>query len=160
MINIIFAMPRGNARTYLGVMSVALSHGLEDRGQTSKRAKVVAVPTLGFSEEDKEATFQPHNDTLVVTLRIGGYDVKRVLVDQRSEVEIMYPDLYKRLNLMPEDLEKYDSPLVGFDRRVVIPHGMIKLPVQAGTKRYKLISLWLKPILLISLFWQGLGFTL
>ena len=46
----------------------------------------------------------------------------------------MYPDLYKGLNLKLEDLERYDSPLVGFDGRTVIPHGMIKLLVQAGDK--------------------------
>ena len=43
----------------------------------------------------------------------------------------MYPDLYKGLSLRREDLEKYDSPLVGFDGRLVIPRGMIRLPVQA-----------------------------
>ena len=37
--------------------------------------------TLGFSDEDKAGTIQPHDDALVVTLRIGGYDVRRVLVD-------------------------------------------------------------------------------
>ena len=58
--------------------------------------------------------------------------MKGVLVDQRSGAEIMYPDLYKGLNLKHEDLERYDSPLVGFDRRTVIPCGMIKLPVQAS----------------------------
>ena len=77
-------------------------------------------------------TYQPHDDALVVTLRIEGYDVKRVLVDQGSKAEIMYPDLYKGLDLMPEDLEKHDSPLVKFGGRTVIPCGMIQLPVQAG----------------------------
>ena len=52
---------------------------------------------LGFSNADKQGTIQPHDDTLVVTLRIGGYDVKRVMVDQGSAAEIMYPDLYKGL---------------------------------------------------------------
>ena len=47
----------------------------------------------------------------MVTIRIGGYDVKRVLVDQGSGAEIMYPDLYGGLNLRPEDLERYDSLL-------------------------------------------------
>ena len=77
-------------------------------------------------------TYQPHDDALVVTLRIEGYDVKRVLVDQGSKAEIMYPDLYKGLDLMPEDLERHDSPLVRFRGRTVIPCGMIQLPVQAG----------------------------
>ena len=65
----------------------------------------------------------------MVTLRIEGYDVKRVLVDQGSRAEIMYPDLYKGLNLKPEDLTAYDSPLVSFDGKVVIPMGQIRLPV-------------------------------
>ena len=33
----------------------------------------------------------------------------------------MYPDLYKGLNLKPEDLTAYDSPLLGFDEKVVVP---------------------------------------
>ena len=46
-----------------------------------KRAMLMVTPTLGFSWEDKEGTLQPHDDSLVVTIRIGGYDVKKVLVD-------------------------------------------------------------------------------
>ena len=80
---------------------------------------------LGFSDEDKRGTIQPHDDALVVTLRIGGFDVKRVLVDSGSAVEIMYPDLYKGLNLKPEDLAAYDSPLLSFEGRMVTPKGQI-----------------------------------
>ena len=63
-----------------------------------KRARVEPPLIMGFSDEDKIGTIQPHNDALVITLRIWGYDVKRVMVDQGSAAEIMYPDLYKRLN--------------------------------------------------------------
>ena len=45
--------------------------------------------------------------------------MKRVLVDQEIKAEIMYPDLYNGLNLKPEDLTSYDSPLLGFDGKVV-----------------------------------------
>ena len=60
--------------------------------------------------------------------------MKRVLVDQGNETEIMYPDLYKGLNLKCKDLTSYDSPLLGFDRKVVIPRGQIRLPMQADSK--------------------------
>ena len=43
----------------------------------------------------------------------------------------MYSDLYKGLSLKPEDLTAYDSPLVSFDGKNVIPKGQIRLPVQA-----------------------------
>ena len=46
----------------------------------------------------------------------------------------MYPDLYKGLKLKPEDLIGYDSPLLGFDGKVVIPKGQIRLPIQAGSE--------------------------
>ena len=74
-------------------MSVARLSSDEDVLEP-KRAKVLIQPTLGFSDEDKAGTIQSHDDALVVTLRIGGYDVRWVLVDQGSAVEIMYPDLY------------------------------------------------------------------
>ena len=60
----------------------------------------------------------------MVTFRIRGYDVKRVIVDEGSGAEIMYPDLYKVLNLRPENLIAYDSP----------PKGQIRLPIQIGSK--------------------------
>ena len=70
----------------------------------------------------------------MVTLIIGGYDVKRVLVDQGSGAEIMYPDLYKELNLITEDLTAYNSSLVGFKAKVDILKGQIRLLVQAGSE--------------------------
>ena len=84
---------------------------------------------MSFLDEDKVGTIQPHDDILMVTLRIGGYDVKRVLVDQGSRTAIMYPDLYKGLNLKSRDLIGYDSPLLGFEGKIVIPKGQIRLPV-------------------------------
>ena len=76
------------------IMSIArLSSG--DTNQDPKKAKVELPLVMGFLDEDKIGTIQPHDDALVITLRIGGYDVKRVMVDQGSAAEIMYPDLYK-----------------------------------------------------------------
>ena len=55
--------------------------------------------------------------------------MKMLLVDQGSGTKIMYPDLYKGLNLKPEDLIGYDLALLGFDGKIVIPRGQIILPV-------------------------------
>ena len=59
--------------------------------------------------------------------------MKRVMVDQGCGAEIMYPDLYKGLNLKPEDLTTYDSTLLSFDGKIVIPMGQIRLPMQASS---------------------------
>ena len=98
-----------------------------------KRAKMGISLVLGFSDEEKIGTIQPYDDALVVMLRIGGYNVKRVMIDQGSATDIMYPDLYKRLNLKPENLTAYSSPLVSFEGRMVVPKGQIRLAVQTGT---------------------------
>ena len=44
----------------------------------------------------------------------------------------MYPDLYKGLKLKPKDLMPYGSPLISFNGKLVIPKGMIRLPIQTG----------------------------
>ena len=46
----------------------------------------------------------------------------------------MYPDLFKGLGLKNQDLIKYDTPLVSFDGRVMIPEGQISLPVNMEGK--------------------------
>lgn len=43
--------------------------------------------------------------------------------------ESMYPNLYKGLGLRDENHTKYNTPLVEFDRKMVISAGQIKLPV-------------------------------
>ena len=57
----------------------------------------------------------------MVKAQINGFIVKRVLIDQGSGAEVMYPDQFRGLGLKNEDLSKYDLPLVGFDGRMVIP---------------------------------------
>ncbi|XP_030970180.1 uncharacterized protein LOC115990492 [Quercus lobata] len=114
-------------------MSVA-QFSAEDVERESKRSKNGNSLVLGFLDEDKIGTIQSHDDALVVTLRIGGFDMKRVLVDPGSAVEVMYPDLYKGLNLKLEDLTAYVSPLVSFEGKTVIPKGQIRLPIQTGSE--------------------------
>ena len=54
------------------------------------------------------------------------------MVDDGSGAEIMYPDLYKGLKLRPEDFTPYNSPLMSFDWKIVVPKGQIRLLVQTG----------------------------
>ena len=136
MINVIFAA-LGRTRSYPSRIISVARPSVEDSNSEPKRAKVSIQQALSFLDEDKVGTIQPYNDALVITLRIEGYDMKKVMVDQDSGAEIMYPALYKGLNLRPEDLTAYNSPLVSFDQKVVIPRGQIRLPVQAVSEMVK-----------------------
>ena len=126
-------MPGSTNTVGTRVSTVASTGGfLEDQPPT-KRMKSQLEP-IAFDDEDLEGTTQPHDDALVIAARISGFLVKRVMVDQGSEVDVMYPDLFRGLELNNQDLAKYDSPLVSFDGRVVIPQGQISLPVSMEGK--------------------------
>ena len=83
------------------------------------------------------------------------------MVDQSSGAEIIYPDLYKGLNLKPKDLVRYNSPLMGFNGKIIIPKGLIRLPIQARLEvvevNFIVVEILIHPILL---FWQNHGFML
>ena len=59
----------------------------------------------------------------MVIARINGFIVKRVLINRGSGAEVMYLDLFRGLGLKNEDLSKYDTPLLGFDGRMVVLKG-------------------------------------
>ena len=105
-----------------------------ERDSAEKKKKKVEQLTILFGEDDLEGTVQPHDDALVVTARISGFLVKRVMIDQGSRADVMYPDLFEGLGLKTQDLAKYDTPLVSFDGRVVILEGQITLPMDMEGK--------------------------
>ena len=66
-INVIFATPGRTGSCPSRIMFVAhLSSG--DTNQDSKRARVELPLVMGFSDEDKIGTIQPHDEALVITL--------------------------------------------------------------------------------------------
>ena len=70
-INVIFAAPGRTGSCPSKVMSLAHLSS-RDTNQEPKRARVEWPLVMGFSDEDKIGTIQPHDDALVITLRIGG----------------------------------------------------------------------------------------
>ena len=89
---------------------------------------------IAFEDEDLEGMIQPHDDALVVTAQISGFLVNKVMVDQGSGADVMYPDLFKGFELKDQDLSKYDTPLVSFNGRLVILEGQISLLVNMESK--------------------------
>ena len=76
-----FCTPSHGVGSLSSVMSMASKPELKEKIQESKKVTLEALTTLGFFEEDTVRTLQPHDDALVVTLWIEGYNVKRVLID-------------------------------------------------------------------------------
>ena len=133
VIEVIHAAPMGSTMTRRGVLTVApvgdcmIEQPLEKKMRTD-------WGLITFGDEDLEGTIQPHDDALVVTARISGFLVKRVMIDQGSGADVMYPDLLKGLGLKSQDLIKYDTSLVSFDGKVMIPEGQIFFPMNMEGK--------------------------
>ena len=79
-INVIFVVLGRTGSCPSRIMSVSC-YSDEDSSSMPKRVKMNVPLVLSFSDADKQGTIQPHDDALVVTFRIGGYDMKRVMID-------------------------------------------------------------------------------
>ena len=112
---------------------MVLVESYPDEQPSEKKLKFTREP-IAFNDDNLEGTIQLHGDALVVTARINGLIVNRVLIDQGNGAEVMYLDLFRGLGLKNKDLSKYDTPLMGFDGRMVIPEGQISLPVHMEGK--------------------------
>ena len=47
-------------------------------------------PIIGFSKEDARCLHHPHDDALVVSIRVGNYNVHWMLVDNGNLTDILY----------------------------------------------------------------------
>ena len=52
-------------------------------------------PIIGFSKEDARCLHHPHDDALVVSIRIGDYNMHQVLVDNGDSADILYYPVFQ-----------------------------------------------------------------
>uniref|UniRef100_A0A2N9IQL1 Reverse transcriptase domain-containing protein n=1 Tax=Fagus sylvatica TaxID=28930 RepID=A0A2N9IQL1_FAGSY len=86
-----------------------------------KRLRKEMTEEIIFTDRDLEGVQLPHSDALVVTMQIGDFKVKRILIDPGSSAEIMYDSLFKGLGLEHKDLDRKVDPLYGFSGESVMP---------------------------------------
>ena len=70
--------------------------------------------TLTFTEDDARHVRYPHNDPLVLTIKIANARVKRFLVDTGSSVDIIYKSSLEKMKLMVKDLTPCSTVIYGF----------------------------------------------
>ena len=56
-------------------------------------------PIIGFSEENARHFHHPHNDALVVNIRVGDYNMHWVLVDNGSSTDILYYPAFQQIGI-------------------------------------------------------------
>ena len=89
-------------------------------------------PTIGFLREDARRLHHPHDNALVISIRIEDYNMHRVLIDNGSSADILYYPAFQQMGISREWLVPTNAPLVGFGGMRVLPLGAVTLSVMVG----------------------------
>jgi hypothetical protein len=76
---------------------------------------------------------QPHDDALILSLKISMHRVQHILVDSDSSADVMYFDAFIKMGYDPLHLVKVHTPLVGFIGVAMVPEGLMRMRVEFGT---------------------------
>ncbi|RVW94635.1 hypothetical protein CK203_030831 [Vitis vinifera] len=88
--------------------------------------------TIIFPPVDPTRTLQPHRDALILSLEIGDYYVRRILVDPGSSANLVQASVVNHMGHSLAGLENLGRILSGFNGSSTTSLGDIILPVQAG----------------------------
>ncbi|KAK3005047.1 hypothetical protein RJ639_015944 [Escallonia herrerae] len=85
-----------------------------------------------FDDADLDGVSLPHDDALVITLRIDTFQVKRILVDTGSSADIIFEDAFNQMGISNDRVKPISSPLYGFRGASAPVKGIASLIVIAG----------------------------
>ncbi|RVW82859.1 hypothetical protein CK203_051159 [Vitis vinifera] len=88
--------------------------------------------TIIFPPVDPTRTLQPHRDALILSLEIGDFDVRRILVNPGSSADLVQASVVSHMRHSLIGLENPRRILSGFNGSSTTSLGDIVLLVQAG----------------------------
>jgi hypothetical protein len=87
---------------------------------------------LTFTEADIKLVSFLHTDAIVITAHIDKWNVTRVLVDNGSQVEILFLSPFDQMSFDRKQLKEASKSLCGLSRRRIEQIGSISLSVSFG----------------------------
>ncbi|KAJ8422875.1 hypothetical protein Cgig2_013748 [Carnegiea gigantea] len=79
---------------------------------TTEQGPRIMVPTMVFSEKEAPHFASPHNDLLVVEMKIAGTIIRRSLIDMGNSVDIITWDCLKKLTHPRRDIVPLVHPIL------------------------------------------------
>ncbi|XP_074299101.1 uncharacterized protein LOC141630129 [Silene latifolia] len=96
------------------------------------------IPPITFSDCDLVGIPDLHHDGLVISMQIGTANVRRILIDGGSSMNLILLDVLKAMKIKEGQITKKSSVLVGFNGETRNTLGEIYLPTYAkGVASYK-----------------------
>ncbi|XP_074296986.1 uncharacterized protein LOC141627654 [Silene latifolia] len=103
-----------------------------DRPENSYRINRQNLPSVTFDEADAGYAPEQHHDALIIMLPIGNCEVRKILVDTGSTVNLIMLETLKGMGFTEKDLAKKAVPLVGFSGETKHSLGEIIILTYAG----------------------------
>ena len=73
---------------------------------------------------------QPHDDPLVIMLKMEEFNMHQVLIDNGGSANTIYLPTFQQMKLNKKRLRLFTSPLVSSTEDRVIPKGIVKLTIR------------------------------
>ncbi|XP_021835027.2 uncharacterized protein [Spinacia oleracea] len=96
----------------------------------SGKAPIDHFPKVEICEADRGKITTPHDDPLVIELKVANLKVRSILVDTGSSSDIISSAYLNRLEHDPKTIEKIHYPIIGFGGGIIHPQGIITLPLR------------------------------
>ncbi|XP_074288430.1 uncharacterized protein LOC141613587 [Silene latifolia] len=103
-----------------------------DKPEYSCRISRQNLPSVTFDETDAQSAPEQHHDALIITLPIENCEVRKILVDTRSSINLIMLETLKGMGFSEKDIAKKAVPLVGFSGETKHSPGEIVIPTYAG----------------------------
>ncbi|KAL5560063.1 hypothetical protein UlMin_036274 [Ulmus minor] len=107
-------------------------HQINLTGHKEKVPRLSNDPIV-FTEDEARDLWHPHMDAIMVTLRIVGRKMFRILFDNGSSANILFKSTLNRMNLIRAKIEPTTSSLSGFTGDNVSSGRILNLPVELGS---------------------------
>lgn len=100
-----------------------------------------------------EVEYPDRDDSLVILVRIANTQVKRVMVDTGSSIDVLYLDAFQKLGLTEKGLTPMTSALTGFMGDSFSPPGTTTMPITIGEEpRSKTLMVMFMVVSLSSMY--------
>ncbi|XP_022897808.1 uncharacterized protein LOC111411516 [Olea europaea var. sylvestris] len=90
------------------------------------------IKDITFGARDLEGISYPQDDALVIFAVVPNFKVKRILVDNGSVTNILSQEAFAKMGIFPKQLKAVKTPLQGFGSGIIIPEGIVELPLTLG----------------------------
>ena len=90
-------------------------------------------PDIVLLERDDRNIRQPHDDPLIIILRVKEFSIHRVLINIGSSANILYLLAFQQMKLDKKRIKHFTLPLVSFSGDRIIPKGIVTLTVITRT---------------------------